>query len=171
MFILQKLDTSYISIYYNNNLALIYLEEGELDKAKELLELLTNMVTKNNMGIYYERVEDQFSALTSYDEALTLNPFYMEPSLNKKRMNSPGKKNQKEWVTYYIFLTNEILESEHHQFSMLSYSPNQRESIIKQVQFYSFKNSVKKVEKVDEVKIKKTSIKANKSCIGCCPAF
>ena len=142
-----------------------------IDKAKELLELLTNMVTKNNMGIYYERVEDQFSALTSYDEALTLNPFYMEPSLNKKRMNSPGKKNQKEWVTYYIFLTNEILESEHHQFSMLSYSPNQRESIIKQVQFYSFKNSVKKVEKVDEVKIKKTNIKANKSCIGCCPAF
>ena len=71
----KRIDNRPVSVHYDNNLALVYMELGELEIARALLEKQVNRVTLNNTGVYYKRNNAIGNATQKFNEALAINPF------------------------------------------------------------------------------------------------
>lgn len=167
----KKIDTSTVSIFYENNLAMIYLEKGELEKCHELLIKDTNSVTVNNIGIYLEEIGRQSEAISKYNEVLSVDPFHQSSKLNIERLESNKSKKNIMWKDYWVFLTNDLAEMETHTFSNTIFIPKQSEISLKNVQYYSYEQYRKKTDEVNQVKFKKENPKEVNNCLGCCPTF
>ncbi|MBM78147.1 MAG: hypothetical protein CL846_06665 [Crocinitomicaceae bacterium] len=165
----MNIDSTEISTHYNNNLALVHMEMGNLEKSLELLSIDTNRVTINNTGIYLEKIGNKDEAYIKYCQSLSIDANYDEALKNKNRLESNSSRKNKKWQTYWIFLTNDLFEIDGHSFSEEKYSLNQIESQLEKFNYYSFK--YKKTKKPTTIKKdpieQKVKIKYNLSqCIS-----
>ena len=153
-----QMDTSEISVHYKNNLALVNMEMGNLEKSFELLSIDTNRVTINNTGIYLEKIGDEDKAYKNYSQALSIDPKYKEALKNKIRLESSSTRKNKEWVTYWIFLTNDLFEIDGHTFLHEKYSLKQIDFKLVDVNYYRFKYRKKNNDKNEIIELKQNKL-------------
>ncbi len=76
------------SSFTNNNLALIYWEQGLLDQAKQLFDKELEcdrtgaFAAHNNLGMMYADQGMDEQAVESYEKAIAINPYWVEPYAN-----------------------------------------------------------------------------------------
>lgn len=175
----NTLDTSWISVYYDNNLALVYMELGEYDRAEELFSNQVDRVSLNNLGVLFKRKGDNGEASAKFEESLIQAPGYNAPQNNLNRLNDKttwnsffNRKNPiDEWTTYWVFLTNDLLEMEKHEFSVIKYEPTLSQELPIELKYYAFKEKKKKVDNVEEHDLEGEGLYEGNGSDHTCPKF
>ena len=181
----KNMDESYMKIHYDNNIGLLFMEMEQHDSALVYLTKVTNEVTLNNEGVLLKRNDNKIDAETKFNQSIAFNrnegrEEYLEPVLNLEKLHSKGKTKSifrkkdeiVEWITYWIFLRNDIIELREHNFTKNKYSPTFMDEREIDYLFHAFisnkkqsKNGIEKNERED-VKI----LPINKTAKSC-PTF
>jgi len=174
-----SLDTTRARAYYDNNLALVYMELKEYDRADELFSNKLDRVSLNNLGVMFKRKGEHGKAKSKFEESLIQAPGYHAPQNNLNRLNDKttwnsffNRKNPiDEWTTYWVFLTNDLLEMENHEFSVIKYEPTLSQELPIELKYYAFKEKKKKVDNVEEYDLEGEGLYEGNGSDHTCPKF
>lgn len=182
--IAKNMDESYMKIHYDNNIGLLFMEMEQHDSALVYLTKVTNEVTLNNEGVLLKREGDKITAETKFNQSIAFNRSegreeYLEPVLNLEKLHSKGKTKSifrkkdeiVEWITYWIFLRNDIIELREHNFTKVKYNPEYMSPREIEYRYHAFLSKSKKTEKIEDEKVKKEEFKINNNNVSICPYF